>query len=86
MTKIWLIVVLMALPSPQPNTPAYVPYVQFDSLQQCKEFVVQNQHLLYAESIKRYEGYYMPERAVCVDDELFRKMFFGGNNIIEEDL
>ena len=86
MTKIWLIVVLMALPSPQPNTPAYVPYITFESLEQCKQYVVQYQHLLYAESVKRYEGYYFPERAVCVNDKMFREMFFGANNIIEEDL
>ena len=86
MTKFWLIVVLMALPSPQPNTPAYVPYVTFQSLAECKEFVLTNEKYLYVEAVRRYEGYYYPSRAVCVDDKLFRNMFYGDNKVIEEDL
>ena len=86
MTKFWLIVVLMELPSPQPNTPAYVPYVTFQSLAECKEFVLVNQTYLYMEAVRRFEGYFMPSRAVCVDDKLFYKMFYGEPKVIEEDL
>jgi hypothetical protein len=87
MTKMWLIVVLMALTSPQPSTPAYVPFVYFESLQQCREYVLTYKDLLFTESVKKYQGIYFPERAVCVDQDMFRKMFFGKDpRIIEEDL
>ena len=86
MTKFWLIVVLMALPSPQPSTPAYVPYVTFQSLDECKEFVLVNERYLYMEAVRRFEGYFVPSRAVCVDDKLFYTMFYGEPRVIEEDL
>ena len=38
------------------------------------------------EAVRRFEGYFVPSRAVCVDDKLFYTMFYGEPRVIEEDL
>jgi len=85
-TPLWLIVVLMALPSPQSSIPSYIPYVYFKTQDECKKHVVQYQYHYFSEAIKMYQGNLMPDRIVCVDKKLFRKLFFNEPPVVEEDL
>jgi len=87
-TSHWLIVVLMSImPSNQPNlpnTPAYIPYIQFETKKKCHEFVVENQQQLFFQAVKTYQGLFPPDRIICIDKDMFQKLFMNKNTKKED--
>ena len=71
----WFVVVVMMW-QPSGHTPLWIPYVSFDTVEECLAHVVENQFGLFAKAIQQYEGKIPPQKISCVPkddmDELLK--------------
>ena len=67
-----------------PNTPAYIPYIHFDTREECQEFVMVNQQQLFFQAIKTYQGMFPPDKIICIDKDMFQKLFMDKNSKKED--
>ena len=71
----WFVVVVMMW-QPSGYTPLWIPYVSFNTAEECLAHVVENQFGLFAKAIQQYEGKIPPEKISCVPkddmDELLK--------------
>ena len=61
----WFVVVVMMW-QPSGHTPLWIPYVSFDTVEECLAHVVENQFGLFAKAIQQYEGKIPPQKISCV--------------------
>ena len=61
----WFVVVVMMW-QPSGHTPLWIPYVSFDTVEECLAHVVENQFVLFAKAIQQYEGKIPPQKISCV--------------------
>jgi len=61
---------------PSGYTPLWIPYVSFNTAEECLAHVVENQFGLFAKAIQQYEGKIPPQKISCVPkddmDELLK--------------
>ena len=71
----WFVVVVMMW-QPSGYTPLWIPYVSFNTAEECLAHVVENQFGLFAKAIQQYEGKIPPQKISCVPkddmDELLK--------------
>ena len=69
----WFAVVVMLF-QPDGTTPLWIPYVSFDTKEQCLDYVVENQFVLFGKAIEQYRGAIEPDRISCVNKKVFEEL------------
>ena len=72
----WFIIVLMTtqLNSGKPETPLWIPYLQFDAYEKCMTYARNNQILLFRKSVEAYQGSILPTNLKCIDQNLMNEL------------
>ena len=72
----WFIIVLMTtqLNSGNPETPLWIPYLQFDAYEKCMTYARNNQILLFRKSVEAYQGSILPTQLNCVNQDTMNSL------------
>ena len=72
----WFIVVVMTtqLNSGKPETPLWIPYLQFNEYEECMTFARNNQIRLFRKSAQAYQGNILPTKLNCVNEEIMKEI------------
>ena len=54
----------------QPETPLYIPFMEFADREQCMTFARNNQLRLFRKSTEAYGGSILPTRLNCVNEDI----------------
>ena len=58
----------------QPETPLYIPFMEFADKENCMTFARNNQLKLFGKSIEAYEGSILPTNLKCIDQNLVNEL------------
>ena len=78
----WFVIVVMTTQlnsGGELETPLFIPYLEFDSKEQCVSYVQDNQDMLFYKSYEKYEKTISPKMINCVDKDIMKRL----SNIIE---
>ena len=70
----WFIVVAMLSQHNPPSTPLWIPYMDFNSREECINFVQVNQNGLFLKAYQEYDMKIPPASASCVDETTFKQI------------
>ena len=80
----WFIVVVMMW-QPSGHTPLWIPYISFETKEECLSHVVENQVGLFAKAIEQYNGEIPPQQISCVPEKGLQELIKPIDQQIEED-
>ena len=72
----WFIVVVMTqqLNASSPETPLWIPYVNFENKETCQLYARDNQLTLFQAAIAQYKGEILPTMLSCVNEDILRQI------------
>ena len=70
---------------PSGYTPLWIPYISFETKEECLSHVVVNQVGLFAKAIEQYNGQIPPQQISCVPEEGLQELIKPIDQQIEED-
>ena len=86
----WFIVVVMTtqLNSGKPETPLWIPYLEFGNYEECMTFARNNQIRLFQKSTLAYKGSILPTKLNCVNEDIMREIsqMYGKTNKNEKNI
>ncbi len=80
----WFIVVVMMW-QPSGHTPLWIPYISFETKEECLSHVMVNQVGLFAKAIEQYNGQIPPQQISCVPEKGLQELIKPIDQQIEED-
>ena len=80
----WFIVVIMMW-QPNGTTPLWIPYISFETKEECMSHVVVNQMGLFARAIEQYEGQIPPQQISCIPKDGLDEIMKPIEQQMEED-
>ena len=80
----WFIVVVMMW-QPSGYTPLWIPYISFETKEECLSHVVVNQVGLFSKAIEQYEGQIPPQQISCVPEEGMQELLKPIEQQMQED-
>ena len=57
----------------QPETPLYIPFMEFADKEQCMTFARNNQLRLFNKSIQAYDKKVLPTKINCINEEIMKQ-------------
>ena len=73
----WFIIIIMTqqLNSVgQPETPLYIPFMEFADREQCMTFARNNQLILFNKSIQAYDRKVLPTKINCINEDIMKQV------------
>ena len=73
----WFIIIIMTqqLNSVgQPETPLYIPFMEFTDREQCMTFARNNQIKLFNKSIQAYDKKVLPTKINCINEDMMKQV------------
>ena len=58
----------------QPETPLYIPYMEFADKEQCMTFARNNQIRLFSKSIDAYDRKVLPTKINCINEDIMKQV------------
>ena len=80
----WFIVVVMMW-QPSGHTPLWIPYVSFETENECMVHAVQNQHMIFRKAIEAHDGEIPPQQISCVREDIMKGLIQPVEEQMEED-
>ncbi len=80
----WFIVVVMMW-QPSGHTPLWIPYVSFETQDECMVHAIQNQYVIFQKAIEAHNGEIPPQQISCVSEDTMRGLIQPVEEQIEED-
>ena len=81
--KSFIVVVMMWQPSG--HTPLWIPYVTFETKEECLSHVVVNKFILFSKAIEQYEGQIPPQQISCVPENGMKELLKPIEQQMQED-
>ena len=78
----WFVIVVMTTQlnsGGELETPLFIPYLEFDSKEQCVSYVQDNKDILFYKSFEKYGKTIPPKMINCIDKDAMKKL----SNIVE---
>lgn len=78
----WFIIVVMTTQlnsGGEPETPLFIPFLEFGSKEQCVSYVQDNKDVLFYKSYEKYNKTIIPKMINCVDKDIMQTL----SNIIK---
>tara|TARA_B100000925_G_scaffold37783_1_gene24742 strand:+ start:168 stop:401 length:234 start_codon:yes stop_codon:yes gene_type:complete len=70
---------------PSGHTPLWIPYISFETKEECLSHVMVNQVGLFAKAIEQYNGQIPPQQISCVPEKGLQELIKPIDQQIEED-
>jgi len=70
---------------PSGYTPLWIPYISFETKEECLSHVMVNQVGLFAKAIEQYNGQIPPQQISCVPEKGLQELIKPIDQQIEED-
>tara|TARA_B100001063_G_C16481581_1_gene412870 strand:+ start:54 stop:302 length:249 start_codon:yes stop_codon:yes gene_type:complete len=58
----------------QPETPLYIPFMEFTDREQCMTFARNNQIKLFNKSIQAYDKKVLPTKINCINEDMMKQV------------
>ena len=86
----WFIIIVMTTQLNavgKPETPLWIPYLQFTSYEECMTFARNNQIRLFQKSAEAYQRSSLPTKMNCVNEDIMKEVSqFGDTEDNEQDI
>ena len=70
----WFIVVAMLYQHSPQETPLWIPYINFNSKEECVKYAQENQNGLFMKAFQEYNMKIPPKQMSCVDETTMEKI------------
>ena len=85
----WFIIIVMTTQLNavgKPETPLWIPYLQFTSYEECMTFARNNQIRLFQKSAEAYQRSSLPTKMNCINEDIMREIGQTYGGVDEKDI